>query len=143
MPSQAELLPGITRAGSLIIAGAALGFTAVKISGPPLSVDSGRQAEPFSQFSQDLAESLMRKRERARYARQGWKLSACAASGRLHFGCCGAGARAEITALAETHSGRDRAKAHECRHHFEPGAGRHQRAHLNFLDAPVFKTKAD
>ena len=54
----------------------------------------------------------------------------------------GAGTRAEITALAETHSGRDRAKAHECKHHFEPGAGRHQRAQLNFLDAPVFKTKA-
>ena len=111
------------------------------MSGPALSVDSGRQAEPFSKFSQDLVESLVRKRERARYASQGWKSSACAASGRLHFGCCGAGTRAEITALAETHSGRDCAKAHECEQN-GPGAVRHQRAQLNFLDAPVFKTKA-
>ena len=103
------------------------------MSGPALSVDSGRQAEPFSKFSQDLVESLVRKRERARYASQGWKSSACAASGRLHFGCCGAGTQDEITALAETHSGRDRAKAHECKHHFEPGEGRHQRAQLDFL----------
>jgi len=114
----------------------------VKISGPPLSVDSGWQAEALSKFSQDLAESLVRKRERARYARQGWKLSACAASGRLHFGCCGADTRAEITALAETHSGRDRAKAHDCEHHLELSDARHQRAQLDFLDAPVFKTKA-
>jgi len=48
MPSQAELLPGITRAGSLIIAGAALGFTAVKIFRPAFVSRFDRQAEPFS-----------------------------------------------------------------------------------------------
>jgi hypothetical protein len=41
----------------------------------------------------------------------------------ITFGCCGADTRAEITALAETHSGRDRAKAHECKHHLNPALG--------------------
>jgi hypothetical protein len=115
----------------------------VKISGPPLSVDSGWQAEPFSKFSQDLAESLVRKRERARYARQDGNYRLALPVGDYILDVAGRTPGPKITALAETHSGRDRAKAHECKHHFEPGAERHQRAQLNFLDAPVFKTKAD
>jgi hypothetical protein len=56
----------------------------------------------------------------------------------ITFWMLGAGARAEITALAETHldaTARKRMSA--------PSAVRHQRAQLSVLDAPVFKTKAD
>jgi hypothetical protein len=45
-------------AGSLVVAGAALGFTAWKASSPPALADSDRQSESMNKFRQDLDELL-------------------------------------------------------------------------------------
>ena len=52
----------VTLAGSLVIAAAALGFTAVKMSGPVPSADNGRHARAASKFRQDRDELLGSKR---------------------------------------------------------------------------------
>src|SRR5437762_10828866 len=48
----------ITIAGSLVVAAAALGFTAVRMSGPAPLANSGRHAQAFDKFKQDADESL-------------------------------------------------------------------------------------
>ena len=43
----------IAMAGLLVVAAAAMGFTAVRMSGPPPSADSGRHAQALNKFRQD------------------------------------------------------------------------------------------
>ena len=54
--SQSKSYLRITIAGSLVIAAAALGFTAVKMSGPTSSPDSNRRAQAVSKFQKDFDE---------------------------------------------------------------------------------------
>ena len=48
----------IAMAGLLVVAAAAMGFTAVRMSGPPSSGDSGRHAQALNKFRQDGDELL-------------------------------------------------------------------------------------
>src|SRR6266481_1656062 len=73
----------IAIAGSLVVAAAALGFTAVRMSGPPPLADSGRPAQVFEKFRQDSDEAFGNKVTRPGISRD--KGPASAALEKLHL----------------------------------------------------------
>src|SRR5205823_3796363 len=54
----------IAIAGSLVAGAAALGFTAIRMSGPPPLADSGRPTQTFNKFRQDADEFFGNKETR-------------------------------------------------------------------------------